>query len=519
MSINLKKILLFLWIATFNEIESAKIIKATKRNSILLFATNNPSSNKPKPIDPKFWPSRFPAKDLCSKCGLCETSFVQYVDTSCAFLNEGMGKIDHMEHRVHGRRRNYGKFNNDDEGRFGVLYEPILLGKGISIFDEDKDESNNRPSQWTGVVTNIALACLENNLVDAVVCIAADDNSQSSSFAEPLPIIAKTTKELKRGRGVKPSLAPSLNLLDQIQNDKSIKKLLFCGVGCAVQAFRSIEHKLNLDEVYVLGTNCADNSPTSKASTDFIQKAMEMENVDDVLGYEFMQDYRVHVKTRPDMMGNQKYKKKPYFCLPREVATEAIAKSCLACFDYTNALADVVVGYMGSPLEDSESMDSSFQTVTCRNLRGKRMIETAVQAKRIILSDKNEAKIRSRKGMISYNMLALSTVKEDVIVQSLTQSEQGNNNQNTSTMPLFLGEVLARLMTFLGPKGLDFAKYSIDYHVLRNYLFLINEWGLERSEKSLPQYVKQIVQEYQCDSSFLELQSVVLSNRIQKNNP
>ncbi len=515
MSFNLKiLLLLLLWIACFNQIGA---VKATKRNYMLLFATNNPSTNQPKPIDRQFWPSRFPAKDLCSKCGLCETSFVQYVDTSCAFLNEGMAKIDHLEETIHGRRRHYGKFDIDDEGRFGVLHEPIFLAKGVSVF-EDENRESSRPPQWTGVVTNIAISMLENNLVDAVVCIAADDNSQSSSFAEPLPIIAKTTKNLKRGRGVKPSLAPSLNLLDQIQNDKSIKRLLFCGVGCAVQAFRSVEHKLNLDEVYVLGTNCADNSPTPKASTDFIQKAIDMKNVDDVLGYEFMQDYRVHVKTKPDVMGQIKYKTKPYFCLPRDVATEAIAKSCLACFDYTNALADVVVGYMGSPL-DSGSMDSSFQTVTCRNLRGKRMIEVAVQAQRIIVRDQNAAKMGSRKGVISYNMLALSTVKEDVIVQSLAQSEQVISNKDTSTMPLFLGEVLARLLTLLGPKGLDFAKYSIDYHVLRNYLFLINEWGLERTEQSLPQYAKAIVQEYQDYSSFLELQSAVLSNRKQKNHP
>ncbi|KAF4366485.1 hypothetical protein F8388_003723 [Cannabis sativa] len=33
----------------------------------------------------------------------------------------------------------------------------------------------------------------------------------------------------------------------------NVKLLLFCGVGCQVQA---VEHHLNLEKLYVLGTNC-----------------------------------------------------------------------------------------------------------------------------------------------------------------------------------------------------------------------------------------------------------------------
>jgi coenzyme F420-reducing hydrogenase beta subunit len=38
-----------------------------------------------------------------------------------------------------------------------------------------------------------------------------------------------------------------------------VKRLLFIGVGCQVQALRSVEHYLGLDKLYVLGTNCVDN--------------------------------------------------------------------------------------------------------------------------------------------------------------------------------------------------------------------------------------------------------------------
>lgn len=38
-----------------------------------------------------------------------------------------------------------------------------------------------------------------------------------------------------------------------------MKRLLFIGVGCQVQALRSVEKYLGLDKLYVLGTNCVDN--------------------------------------------------------------------------------------------------------------------------------------------------------------------------------------------------------------------------------------------------------------------
>ena len=77
-------------------------------------------------------------------------------------------------------------------------------------------------------------------LVDAVVCIASDTNNQTigeegKQWSQPTPILARTAQDVLRGRGVKPSLAPSLRVLDEIKQDESIKKLLFCGMGCAVQ--------------------------------------------------------------------------------------------------------------------------------------------------------------------------------------------------------------------------------------------------------------------------------------------
>jgi len=269
-------------------------------------------------------------------------------------------------------------------------------------------------AQWTGVVTGIAVSMLESKMVDAVICIASNDGD-GDNWSNPQPILARSVDDVLRGRGVKPALAPSLAVLDELKdNSTDIRKLLFCGVGCAVQAFRAIQHELQLDEVYVLGTNCADNSPTPEAAKEFLSRSFKdtLEGKR-VRGYEFMQDFRVHVKYDGGTEQSQpSYERLPYFSLQGDVAEFAIAKSCLACFDYTNALADVVVGYMGAPLDSS--MDASFQTITVRNKSGERMLQCALESNRLQLGPEAT-------GSGSHEMFASTTVSSDNIVLSYSE--------------------------------------------------------------------------------------------------
>jgi coenzyme F420-reducing hydrogenase beta subunit len=285
------------------------------------------STTKPQPIDPAFWPDKFPAKSHCSKCGLCETLYVTHVVDSCAFLGEGMRRnIDGLESTVHGRTRHsedmvWDKSSSPtattaDEARFGVLHRTMMLARGKRVPN----------AQWTGCVTGIAISMLEAGQVDAVVCIASNENNEEqdngndrSGWSNPEPILARTVPEVLRGRGVKPALAPSLRVLDELKASPDIKKLLFCGVGCAVQAFRAIQHELGLEEVYVLGTNCADNSPTSEDAREFLRRSVPdvvMEGKNTIFGYEFMQDFRVHVKYDDGngTTASPSYERKPYFC-------------------------------------------------------------------------------------------------------------------------------------------------------------------------------------------------------------
>jgi len=158
-----------------------------------------------------------------------------------------MSQIDDLEAHIHDRARDSAYIGDGsvsakdaEEFRFGVMSHPMMMAKGKEIED----------AQWTGVVTGIALSMLEERLVDAVVCIAFSEEEWSRGVL----VVARTTQKILRERDVKLSLALSLKVLHEIKEDDSIWRLLFCGVGCAVQAFRAVQDDLGLEDVFVLGT-------------------------------------------------------------------------------------------------------------------------------------------------------------------------------------------------------------------------------------------------------------------------
>ena len=308
------------------------------------------------------WPQAFPAKELCSNCGLCKSAVgVPSVTTACAFIGDGMARAESLEASVHGRARRIDE--SLDEAHFGV-HETIVLARGFL---------NN--AQWTGVATGVALAWLESGEVDAVVVTGSDARD---GFGAPQPILCRTPAEVLQGRRVKPSLCPSLQVLDEIAGDPSIRRLLFCGVGCAVQALRALEGAspeaalgLEPDGLFILGTHCVDNSPTPQAAKRFVSTlpGIGAERAKDVLAYEFMSDFRVHARLRSvgesgageergssrqaeggpvsleaDAPAAEEVVKAAYMTLPPSIGIPSIAPSCFACFDYTNGLADLVVG-------------------------------------------------------------------------------------------------------------------------------------------------------------------------------
>lgn len=396
--------------------------------------------NRSKPIAPG---SHYPAKHYCSQCGLCDTYYVAHVREACAFLEDGMGKVEKLEPLVHGRGRR-GNF----ETRFGV-HQTMHYARMTQPV---------QGAQWTGLITSIAIALLNNNWVDGVICVQSDADDRF----KPKPVIATTVEAVLQAKGVKPTLAPNLNILELLEKS-GLKRILFCGVGCQVQALRSIETYLNLDQLYVIGTHCVDNGKRDGLER-FLQAVSASPTT--VLHYEFMQDYQVHFKHLDGQI-----EKIPYFCLPARNLKTVIAPSCYSCFDYVNGLADLVVGYMGVPY-GHVPMTEHDQQVTIRNAKGQAIFDLI-------------------KPKLSIQPTQMTGDCKTFVWQTVLQEEK----PPLSPMPKILGKLLAWILTKMGPQGLEFAKYSIDYHTIRNYLYVKRNWG-KKATQHIPNYAQAIVAEY-----------------------
>uniref|UniRef100_A0A2P2M1R9 Uncharacterized protein MANES_15G048100 n=1 Tax=Rhizophora mucronata TaxID=61149 RepID=A0A2P2M1R9_RHIMU len=394
----------------------------------------------------------YPAKDHCSRCGLCDTYYIAHVKNACAFLGDGMSKIESLEPEVHGRGR---KIDSLDEIYLGVHNE-LLYARKINPVEG---------AQWTGIVTTIAVEMLKAGMVEAVICVQSDPDDRLS----PRPVLARTPEEVIAAKGVKPTLSPNLNTLALVEA-AGVKRLLVCGVGCQVQALRSVEHYLNLEKLYVLGTNCVDNG-TREGLDKFLKAASD--EPETVLHYEFMQDYKVHLKHLDGHI-----EEVPYFCLPAKELVDVIAPSCYSCFDYTNALADLVVGYMGVPKYSGINMTQHPQYITVRNERGREMLDLV----------KNILEITPTTSSGDRRPFVMETVKAD------DDAKFGRGPSHPA--PRFVGNIIAFLLNLIGPKGLEFARYSLDYHTIRNYLYTVRAWGKERADRHAPSYAKKIIAAY-----------------------
>jgi len=377
--------------------------------------------------------SRRPAKELCSECGLCDTYYIHYVKEACAFINQQIGELEEV---THDRARN---LDNPDELYFGVHQEMIAARKTEPI----------EGAQWTGIVSSIAIEMLNSGLVEGVVCV---QNTKADRF-QPMPIIARTPEEILAARVNKPTLSPNLSVLEQIEQS-GMKRLLVIGVGCQIQALRAVEKQLGLEKLYVLGTPCVDN--VNRAG---LQKFLDTtsRSPDTVVHYEFMQDFRVHFKHEDGSTETV-----PFFGLKTNLLKDVFAPSCMSCFDYVNSLADLVVGYMGAPF--------GWQWIVVRNDTGKQMLDLV-------------------KNQLEQQPVASKGNRKEAVQQSIPAYDKG------VTLPMWAAKLMGVVIEKIGPKGLEYARFSIDSHFTRNYLY-VKRHHPEKLKAHVPEFAKRIVEQY-----------------------
>ncbi len=386
---------------------------------------------KAKKLNPN---SRRPAKALCSECGLCDTYYIHYVKEACAFLNQ---QIAELEQIAHGKTRN---LEEEDDLYFGVHTQMMSARKQQPI----------EGAQWTGIVSTIAIEMLTQGKVEGVICV---QNTEEDRF-QPKPILATTPAEILGARVNKPTLSPNLSVLELVEKSR-MKRLLVIGVGCQIQALRSVEKQLGLEKLYVLGTPCVDNV-TREGLQKFLETTSKSHNT--VVHYEFMQDFRVHFKHEDGSSETV-----PFFGLKTNQLKDVFAPSCMSCFDYVNSLADIVVGYMGAPF--------GWQWIVVRNEKGQEMLD--------IVQNQLETQSVTTQGN-----------RKAAVQKSIPAYDKG------ITLPMWAAKLMGVVIEKIGPKGLEYARFSIDSHYTRNYLYVKRNYP-EKLAAHVPDYAQKIVSQYQ----------------------
>ncbi len=393
-------------------------------------------------------------KSMCSGCGLCSIVAWPVAESlkSCVFKNGWLGE---REQKLFGRER---KLDDPVEMRFGIATERFTaqLKKPLP------------GSQWSGIITRMAMRAFEEGLVEGVVTLNRTPGQHF--FSEP--VLARSSREIYEARGNKPVLSPVLQSLEQAWS-LGLKKILVIGAACHLHTLRDFHERfsyLHDMEILTIGIPCVDNVTRSKWPW-LLQRISQ--SPDTARHMEFMQDFRIHLRHEDGHV-----EKIPFFSLPEELSNPAIfPAACMSCFDYLNSLADITVGYLAAELLP----DQKRQWIIVRTETGKRLL-------RLI---EDELDRFAEPGKWECHSFIQKTSKRLMEGMMLNEKEYSAK----SRIPLWLGHLMALLLSTFGPKGIGFAHYSVDYHLIRNYYFLKFRYP-ELLDNVIPSHVPLIMAEY-----------------------
>jgi coenzyme F420 hydrogenase subunit beta len=355
-------------------------------------------------------------RSICTDCGLSRMKDAKLCGQACQFIRP---EYPALETKAHGRTRDPAK---GDELFFG----PHVAMHRASL---------RRPApgaQWTGITTRIAEALLAGGHVDAVLAVAPDPQDRW----RPMPVIVTRAEDMAACRGMRMGYAPTLALLEPARA-AGHKRIAMIGVPCQVHALRAIEERLGLERLYVIGTPCSDNTTTENFHI-FLNRLSE--NPETISYLEFRADY--HVEIRFD---DGRKKTIPFLQLPlSDLPPDFFPLPCRTCVDYTNALADITIGYMGGEGE---------QWIIVRNARGAEML--ALVEPELKLSVPGSA--GRRKGAVA---------------GFIANTERAAGGLPVRRMPKWLRPIVGWLMPKFGPKGLEFARARVEMKAAETILHL-----------------------------------------------
>lgn len=376
---------------------------------------------------------------LCTDCGVSRTGAPERCGRACQFI-----KPDYpaYERRVHGRARDASR---GDELHFG----PYLRMARAAL---------KRPlpgAQWTGLTTRIGERLLETNAVDAVLTMAPDPTDKW----RPRPVIVTRAQDMAQCRGMRMGYAPLLALLEPARA-AGHRRLAVIGIPCQVYALRALETELGFDKLYVIGTPCSDNTTTENFHKFLALLSKEPATITYL---EFRADYHVELR-----FTDGRRKEIPFLQLPlSNLPGDFFPLTCRTCVDYTNALSDITVGYMGGEGE---------QWIIVRNERGEELLN--------LLGD--EARLTEP---------ASAGKRAGAVRGFLANTERAAGGLPLRRMPKWLRPVVGWLMPRIGPRGLEFARARVEMKAIETVLHLRRS-APRKMRNMVPSHVWRLVRAY-----------------------
>jgi coenzyme F420 hydrogenase subunit beta len=402
---------------------------------------NSAQTEPPQQLGRNWTPDLPPApyRTLCTDCGISRSSDPARCGKACQFI-----KPDYafLEEKVHGRNRDASRPDEQHFGPFRQMLRARLVPPRAG-------------AQWTGITTRIAERLLETGAVDAVLTMAPDPNDTW----RPVPVIVTRAEGLQHCRGMRMGYAPLLALLEPAKA-AGYRRLAVIGIPCQVYALRALEDELGLERLYVIGTPCSDNTTTERFH-EFL--ALLSEAPDTITYLEFRADYHVELR-----FSDGRVREIPFLQLPiSKLPGDFFPLTCRTCVDYTNVLADITVGYMGGQGE---------QWLLVRNDRGAELLK---------LLD----------GEIRTEAPGSAGKRHNAVKGFMANVERAAGGLPLRSMPNWLRPIVGRLMPWIGPRGLEFARTRVEMKAIETILHLRQQMP-RRMRNMVPPHVWALVAPY-----------------------
>ncbi len=405
-----------------SQLENRPLIQIQRKGEIEFYSRDE-AEKKRKPL-------------MCSRCGLCYTDHRDKLAEACVFVEN---RYEELEQNLHGRGRQAGS----DEDMFGV-YRRMYVARMAKPVEG---------AQWSGIVTSLATLLLEKKLVDGVICVQAHPGTRF----KPMPTLATTAEEVRAAAGNKPCLSHNLSALKQAEQ-MNLKRIAYIGNGCQTHALRAIQHKLPFEKIYCIGLPCTDI-----VSYQNLMKFMGLisESADTVVHMEFMPDYKVWLRH-----DNGNVEKVSYFGLPMDkLGADIFPDSCMSCFDYTNALSDLTIGYLGAPMPS--------QWVLVRTETGEELFEML-------------------RPYLEFSPIKESGKREKIVQRYI---EMLGRPPRSVPLPAWRIKLITFIVSNFGLKGVEFARGTLTMKWARNLHFIRSKYP-EHEDALVPGFAKRVLKKY-----------------------